>query len=585
MSVRALAPEISPKPDAPPLPVRVMASGAAVVAADVARGLKLRLAVLPTLAALLARLRAHWSRTSVVTRVTLWYTLLLASVLVVVGVVVAGTLTRWIEADTLSQLSMQAQEVRVALAAVAQTGEPFPTSAQRVLNSVLGRDVQASLWAADGRLIARSEGFFFPDEKLPPPPPGGSLKMIASVLPAKPAIASSDNIRQLSDRLYVNVNMVRDTMVSGVSGNHVATLVLPLDGVSEDLVATSDAYPDLPPLDLRLPKVEAVQSRKAVLALSTSLTREVAAQTNVLTVVAVAGVLALVLGAFIARRIVRHSLRPIDALAAASQRMAAGDLATRVSVPPGDNEIGRLAHSFNEMAVQLDSAFTAQRAFVADASHELRTPLAALRGQVDVMRRALPEQPADADKLASSMRRELARLSRLVDDLLVLARLDALGAGALSPHSVDVCSVAQDVCAQVRALPAAKDRQIQLEARGPVRITADGERLHQVLLNLLANAVEHTPPGGNASISVAASEVGAEVVVRDSGPGILASHLPNIFDRFYRADGIRQRGNTGGAGLGLSIAQAIIEAHGGAIRVANRPQGGAEFTVEIPSQT
>ena len=534
-------------------------------------------------AAVPRRLRAAWSRASVVTRVTLWYTLLLASVLVVVGVVVAGTLSRWIEADTLSQLGLQGQEVRVALAAVAQTGEPFPSSAQRVLNDVLGRDVQGSVWAADGRLIARSEGFFFPEEKVPPPT-ADSFKMIASALPAKPAIASSDAIGQLSDRLYLNVNTVTDT-VAGTNANHVAMLVLPLDGVPDELVATSDAYPNMPPLDLRLPKTDAIPERRALIALSISLTREAAGQTSVLTVVAVVGVLALVLGAFIARRIVRHSLRPIDALAAASQRMASGDLATRVSVPPGDNEIGRLAQSFNEMAVQLDSAFAAQRAFVADASHELRTPLAALRGQVDVMRRALPAQPADADKLAASMRRELARLSRLVDDLLVLARLDALGAAALSPRSVDVCSVAQDVCAQVRALPAAKDRQINLETNGPVRITADGERLHQVLLNLVANAVEHTPPGGNATLRVVPSDVGAQVVVRDSGPGVPATHLPNIFDRFYRADGIRQRTDGGGAGLGLSIARAIVEAHGGTIRAANCADGGAIFTVDIPSQT
>ena len=532
-------------------------------------------------AALPGRLRAHWSRTSVVTRVTLWYTLLLACVLVVVGVVVAGTLSRWIEADTLSQLGTQGQEVRVALAAVAQTGEPFPVSAQRVLNDVLGRDVQGSVWATDGRLIARSEGFFFPQEKLLPPSDAASAKRIVA-LPAKPALASSDKIGLLSDRLYVNVNMVRDT-VPGISGDRVAMLVLPLDGVPDDLVATSVAFPEVPPLNLKLTPL-GENGQRAMIALGVSMNREAAAQTTVLTVVALAGVVALVLGAFIARRIVRHSLRPIDALAAASQRMAGGDLATRVSVPPGDNEIGRLAQSFNEMAVQLDSAFAAQRAFVADASHELRTPLAALRGQVDVMRRALPAQPADADKLASSMRRELARLSRLVDDLLVLARLDALGAAALSPRSVDVCSVAQDVCAQVRALPSAKDREIQLESCGPVRITADGERLHQVLLNLLANAVEHTPPGGNASVFVSPSDVGAQVVVRDSGPGIPASHLPNIFERFYRVDGIRQRVDGGGAGLGLSIARAIVEAHGGAIRAANCADGGAVFTVDIPSQ-
>jgi signal transduction histidine kinase len=324
--------------------------------------------------------------------------------------------------------------------------------------------------------------------------------------------------------------------------------------------------------------------RHALIALSMSLGREAGGVSTVLTFAAAASALALILGAFIAGRIVRHSLRPVNALAAASQRLAAGDLGTRVTIPPGRDEIGRLARSFNDMAVQLDSAFSAQRAFVADASHELRTPLAALRGQVDVMRRALPEQPADADRLATSMRRELARLSRLVDDLLILARIDALGSAALALQPVDVRSVAEDVCAQVGALPMAKHRDIRLVAGHPVRITADGERLHQVLLNLLANAVEHTPSGGSATLSVEPSTDGAHIVVRDTGAGIPGSALPNIFDRFYRVDTARRRIDGGGAGLGLSIVRAIVEAHGGTISAANCPEGGAKFVVDIPSQ-
>jgi signal transduction histidine kinase len=295
---------------------------------------------------------------------------------------------------------------------------------------------------------------------------------------------------------------------------------------------------------------------------------------------AAAGLLILGSAAYIARRIVRRSLRPIDAMASASQRLASGDLSTRVPVPGGNDEIARLAHTFNDMALQLDSAFTAQRGFVADASHELRTPLAALRGQVDVLRRAIPEQPDDAERLAASMRRELARLSRLVEDLLVLARLDALGSAALAPRSVDVCSVAEDVYAQVTALPAARDRDIRLERNGPVRIVADGERLHQVLFNLLANAVEHTPSGGSVTLSVAPTPHGAHLEVRDTGPGIASDHLPRIFDRFYRADGSR---HGTGAGLGLAIARAIVEAHGGYIQGANQPDGGARFSVDFPS--
>src|SRR5215831_879790 len=199
------------------------------------------------------QVRRRWAQTSLVTRVTLWYTLLLGALLVVIGLVVAGTLTRWLEADALNQLGMQAQEVRVALGAAAQRSQPFSVTASRVLSDVLGRDVQASIWASDGSLIARSEGFFFPQEAL-----SGVVKPVklmdagviaeskiadakqlrdgtfAIGLPAKPALVSTDTIGQLSDRLYLNVSMVRQTLV-GASNDRVAMLVMTLD--------TADLWP------------------------------------------------------------------------------------------------------------------------------------------------------------------------------------------------------------------------------------------------------------------------------------------------------------------------------------------------------
>jgi signal transduction histidine kinase len=528
------------------------------------------------------RLKNRWSRTSLATRVTLWYTLLLAVVLCVLVIVLFGALVRWVEEQSLAQLGQEAQDVRVALVAAAQNDEPFSTSAARVLSNVLGRNVQGSVWAADGRLIARSDGFYFPQEK-PPASTSSSLDdgslpeaYVHWSLPAKPSLASSDTIGTLSNQLFI------DSDVASAGQDRVAMIIAALDGVPDDLVATSTAHPDVPPL--QLPAVPGVGPRRAVIALTMSFASEAASISGVVALMAVAAGLVLLVGALIARRIVRRSLMPIDGLANASQSLAAGKLTTRVSVPPGDDEIVHLAHAFNDMAVQMDSAFTAQRAFVADASHELRTPLAALRGQVDVLRRALPEQPADADRLAASMRRELARLSRLVDDLLVLARLDAIGPAALSSRSIDVCSVAEDVCAQIGALPSARGRDIRFQPAARVRVVADDVRLHQVLLNLLANAVEHTPAGGCVTLCVAASAEGAHIEVHDTGPGIPEEQLPNIFDRFYRADGTRRHTDGGGAGLGLAIARAIVEAHGGEIRAANQRGGGAAFLVDLPSQ-
>lgn len=535
------------------------------------------------MARVVKRIRPRWARTSLATRVTLWYTLLLAVVLGVLGVVMFGALVRWIEEQSLSQLQQQAQEVHVALLAAAQRDEPFATSAARVLNNVLGRNVQGSVWAADGHLIARSDGFYFPQEKVPPP--GGPTTLDATYinwdLPVKPALASSDAIGTLSNRLLIDSGVA-----SSASGqNRVALLLVPVDDLPQPLVATSSAYPDVPPLQLKSVGGSASEGqRHAVIALTMSFESEAASISGVLALMAAAAAVVLLAGGLIARRIVRRGLRPLDAISAASQRLADGDLATRVETPDGDDEIARLACAFNDMAAQLDTAFTTQRAFVADASHELRTPLAALRGQVDVLRRALPEQPADADRLATSMRRELARLSRLVEDLLVLARLDALGPAALAPRSVDVRSVAEDVCAQIGALPSARARQLRFESEGPVRVVADGERLHQVLLNLLANAVQHTPPGGCVSVRVGASPQGAHVEVHDTGPGIPAADLPRIFDRFYRADASRHHADGGGSGLGLAIARAIVDAHGGTLSAANRVEGGAAFVVDLPSQ-
>src|SRR5579859_7776991 len=208
-------------------------------------------------------LRRRWARSSLVTRVTLWYTLLLASVVVVVGVVMAGSLSRWIEENTLNRLSTQGQELRLALTAAAQTDQPFQASAMRLLNEAAGRDVQASVWAEDGRLIARSDGFYFPQENRSLSVPDAAVGIRVATLPcpisqpcpalpSQPALASGELIAQFSDRLYLNTSTASGS-VSARGASRVALLIIPLDGVPDNLVATSDAYPDVPPLRLPTP--------------------------------------------------------------------------------------------------------------------------------------------------------------------------------------------------------------------------------------------------------------------------------------------------------------------------------------------
>ncbi|HEV2122252.1 MAG TPA: HAMP domain-containing sensor histidine kinase, partial [Chloroflexota bacterium] len=217
-------------------------------------------------------------------------------------------------------------------------------------------------------------------------------------------------------------------------------------------------------------------------------------------------------------------------------------------------------------------------------SHELRSPLAALGGQLEMLQRSVQEDPAEVVRLTTFMRREVTRMSRLVEDLLTLARLDAQGAQALRRQKVHLHAVAQDVYEQVRALPAAQGKEIRLENGTPAALEGDPVRLHQVLLNLMVNAVEHTPTGGTVSMAIERQDGEARVRVQDTGPGIPPEHLPFIFDRFYRADASRVR-NRGGAGLGLAISQAIVTAHGGTIAAANAPDHGAIFSVSLPCRT
>ena len=285
--------------------------------------------------------------------------------------------------------------------------------------------------------------------------------------------------------------------------------------------------------------------------------------------------------------LVRLGLRPLRDLAGVSRRLAGGDLAARAPVPPSRDEVAELARTFNEMAARLEAAFAAQRAFVADASHELRTPLTALGGRLAVVARALDGDPAEARRQVDAMRRDVARMTRLVGDLLQLARLDAAGGADLLLAPVDLAAVARDVYEQSRALPAAAGRTVRLDAPGPVPVRGDAARLHQVLLNLVVNAMQHAPAGGHVDLTVrgapgaTGAAPGATVVVADDGPGVPPEALPHLFDRFYRG-GSARGGDGGGAGLGLAIARAIVAAHGGTLRAENGAGGGARFTVALP---
>jgi heavy metal sensor kinase len=291
-----------------------------------------------------------------------------------------------------------------------------------------------------------------------------------------------------------------------------------------------------------------------------------------------------------------RALRPVDRVTAAAAAIAAGDgtsisLSARLPVPQTNDELARLSATFNAMLARLEASFRAQERFVADASHELRTPLTAIRGNVDVLMRQARSRRyvIDAGELGTALddiRRESDRMRRLLDDLLLLARSDAGSDRAnwalvrLEPVRLD--ELAAQAVHSAEALTVAHD--LQLEAPRPVEILGDADRLHQLAMILIDNAIRHTPAGGHIRVAVTATPQGtARLAVRDDGDGIAAEHLPHLFERFYRADGARGR-SSGGTGLGLAIAKAIAQAHGGDITVTSSPGHGTTFVVTLPAQ-
>ena len=291
-----------------------------------------------------------------------------------------------------------------------------------------------------------------------------------------------------------------------------------------------------------------------------------------------------------------RALRPVDQVTAAAARIAAGDgtaasLAARLPVPPADDELARLSSTFNAMLDRLQASFRAQERFVADASHELRTPLTAIRGNVDVLSRqtrngARVLMSGDLAPALDDIRAESDRMRRLLDDLLLLARSDA-GDGSRPFPITQSQRIRLDMIAgeAVRSAGSMSEGQVlELEAPRPVFVDGDPDRLRQLIMILLDNAIRHTSAGGHVRVAVASAADGtARIAVRDDGEGIAAEHLPHVFERFYRADGARGRAS-GGTGLGLAIARAICRAHGGDIEVRSTPGQGSTFIATLPSE-
>jgi two-component system, OmpR family, sensor kinase len=298
----------------------------------------------------------------------------------------------------------------------------------------------------------------------------------------------------------------------------------------------------------------------------------------------VIGAILLALGV-VAFFVVRLGLRPLDRMGDTAGAIAAGDLSRRVEPATPRTEVGRLGLALNSMLERLEDAFAERQAsedrlrrFLADASHELRTPLVSIRGYAELYRIGAVSDPAEAERAMRRIEDEAARMGMLVEDLLTLARLDEVRDPVR--QVVDLAQIARDAVDDARA--GAPRREIELESDGPIAVVGDPHQLRQVLGNLIRNALVHTPPRTRIEVSVDRAGEEVRLEVRDHGPGLPAADMDALFDRFWRAEGGRERGRAG-AGLGLSIVAAIVDAHGGSVVAANADGGGARFTVRLPA--
>ena len=275
-----------------------------------------------------------------------------------------------------------------------------------------------------------------------------------------------------------------------------------------------------------------------------------------------------------------RALRPIDRIVTEAEGLTAERLGPVLLSQRAlsDNEIGHLVAALNGMLARLSAAFAGQRQFTADASHELRTPLTILRGEFEV---ALSRERAASEyrrTLVSGLE-EVERMARIVESLGVLARGDA---GLARPHvPVSLTALAADVTASLRRRADEQGLNLVVEVDGEAVVRGDTDALRRMVQNLVENALAYTPPGGRVSVSLNAAEEECHLCVADTGVGIAPDALPHVFDRFFRGD--KSRANTGGSGLGLSIVQSIVQAHGGQVEANSELGRGSRFVVTLPT--
>jgi two-component system OmpR family sensor kinase len=296
------------------------------------------------------------------------------------------------------------------------------------------------------------------------------------------------------------------------------------------------------------------------------------------------GGLVLLFIAFASRQVIKLSMRPLEKIEATAEKIAAGDLSARLENFEPNTEVGRLSTSLNTMLSRIEESFSARtkseeklRRFVADASHELRTPLTSIRGFAELHRQGAVPDGEKTRELIARIEKESMRMGYLVEDLLMLARMDQ--SRELVIADVDLSNLVKEAVSS--ALAAGPEHPISLDIAHDVRTQGDADKIYQVVTNLLANARAHTPAGTQIHVATYSTEDGSYITVADEGPGLSPEDQTHIFERFYRVDSSRQRSSSDGSGLGLSIVDEVMKAHNGTVSVASEPGNGATFTLHF----
>jgi len=307
------------------------------------------------------------------------------------------------------------------------------------------------------------------------------------------------------------------------------------------------------------------------------------------------GVVFLIIGGFVllfiafaSRQVIKLSMKPLEKIQITAGQIAAGDLSARLENFEPDTEVGRLSTSLNTMLSRIEESFAARaesenklRRFVADASHELRTPLTSIRGFAELHRQGAVPEGEKTRELIARIEKESMRMGYLVEDLLMLARMDQ--SRELVMTDVNLSHLVREAVSSASA--AGPEHPITVDIAHDVATQGDADKIYQVVTNLLANARAHTPAGTQIHVSTNSTEECSYITVADNGPGLTSDDQLHIFERFYRVDSSRQRSSNDGSGLGLSIVDEVMKAHGGSVSVASEPGNGATFTLHFTALT